>query len=99
MPELLLAISHQAACGVRIPAAHDNNNIMTMKEIRTVTENWTAELKSMKVGDVLAFPLEKYSSISTILARLRLEMTAQAADWKPIKIDKERMLYFVKRTA
>ena len=36
---------------------------MTMKEIRTVTENWTAELKSMKVGDVLAFPLEKYSSI------------------------------------
>lgn len=72
---------------------------MAMKEIRTVTENWTAELKSMKVGDVLAFPLEKYSSISTTLARLRLEMIAQAANWKPLKIDRERMLYFVKRTA
>ena len=53
----------------------------------------------MKVGDVLAFPLEKYSSISATLARLRLEMIAQAANWKPLKIDRERMLYFVQRTA
>lgn len=30
---LLLAISHQAACGVRIPAAHENQNIRIMEEL------------------------------------------------------------------
>lgn len=42
--------------------------------VKRITENWTAALLNMEVGEVVEFPLEKSESIvGSIIPRLRKE--------------------------
>lgn len=43
--------------------------------VKRITENWTAALLNMEVGEVVEFPLEKSESIvGSIIPRLRKRM-------------------------
>lgn len=69
-----------------------------MKKVQLVTKDWSPTLRSMKVGDVLTFPIRSISTINSLLSRLRLEMCVEGADWKRVgEIDKKVGSFRVKR--
>jgi hypothetical protein len=71
-----------------------------MEKVQLVTEDYSPALRSMRVGDVLTFPVKSISTINSLLSRLRLEMCVEGADWKRIgDIDKRKGIFRVKRVA
>lgn len=44
----------------------------------------TAELRDMRIGDRKTFPMERYSSITTVISRLKLELMREKWNVKKI---------------
>lgn len=69
-----------------------------VKTVRTVTRDWTSELKGMAINSVLEFPINRYSTINSLISRLRLEMCVEGANWKREgEIDKKNGFFKIKR--
>ena len=69
--------------------------------VKRITENWTAALLNMEVGEVVEFPLEKSESIvGSIIPRLRKRMWREKAKWsRDGDYDTESGIFRVKRIA
>ena len=69
--------------------------------VKRITENWTAALLNMEVGEVVEFPLEKSESIvGSIIPRLRKRMGGEKANWsRDGDYDTENGIFRVKRIA
>lgn len=44
----------------------------------------TAELRELRIGDRLTFPMERYSSVITVVSRLKRELMREKWDVKKI---------------
>ena len=64
-----------------------------------ITKEFTQALRDMQVGDVITLSVKAYSSMRTIIPRLRIEMCVEQADWEVGEIDRKAGMFSVKRIA
>ena len=68
-------------------------------EKKVITKEFTQALRDMKVGDVITLSVKAYSSMRTIIPRLRIEMCVEQADWEVVEIDRTHGFFSVKRVS
>ena len=68
-------------------------------EKKVITNDFTQALRSMKVGDVITLSVKSYSTMRTIISRLRVEMCVEGYDWKFGRVDRKTGTFNVKRVS